>query len=221
MATPQILKRIVSSQATQWTLSAVGACYVLLIKWTGINDRPPPPRGGPFIIAMWHGRLALLHHLRHSETPLIALISTHRDGQLISKCAWWFNMGTVAGSSSKGGMRAVRELMRLAKAGHSLFITPDGPRGPRMQVNEGIIDIARLTGLPIVPASISCSRGPFLKSWDRFLVPVPFARTAIRWGEPIHVGREDDPAAASARLAAALTAVQAEADRAVDRTDGA
>lgn len=221
MATPQLLKRIVSSQAMQWTLSAVGAFYVLLIKWTGINDRPPPPAGGPFIVAMWHGRLALLHHLRHGRTPLIALISTHRDGQLISKCAWWFDMGTVSGSSSRGGMRAVRELIRLARAGHSLFITPDGPRGPRMQVNEGIIDIARLTGLPILPASISCSRGPFLKTWDRFLVPVPFARTAIRWGEPIRIGREDDTLAASARLAAALTAVQAEADRAVDRTDGA
>lgn len=221
MATPRLLKRIVSSQAMQWTLSAVGAFYVLLIKWTGFNDRPPTPAGGPFIIAMWHGRLALLHHLRHGDKALIALISTHRDGQLISKCAWWFDMWTVAGSSSRGGMRAVRELMRLAKAGHSLFITPDGPRGPRMEVNEGIIDIARLTGLPILPASISCSRGPFLKSWDRFLVPVPFSRTAIRWGEPIRIGSDDDAATVSARLKAALTAVQTEADRAVDRTDGA
>ena len=221
MATPQLLKRIVSSQPVQWMISAVGAAYVLVIKWTGINDRPPPPAGGPFIVAMWHGRLALLHHLRHGRKPLIALISTHRDGQLISKCAWWFDMGTVSGSSSRGGMRAVRELMRLAAAGHSLFITPDGPRGPRMHVNEGIIDIARLTGLPILPASISCSRGPFLRSGDRVLVPAPFARTAIRWGEDIHVARDADPAEASARLAAALTAVQEAADRAVDRTDGA
>jgi lysophospholipid acyltransferase (LPLAT)-like uncharacterized protein len=221
MATPQLLKRIVSSQPVQWMISAVGAFYVLLVKWTGINDRPPPPSGGPFIVAMWHGRLALLHHLRHGRKPLVALISSHRDGQLISKCAWWFDMGTVTGSTNRGGMRAVRELIRLAKAGHSLFITPDGPRGPRMQVNEGIIDVARLTGLPILPASISCSRGRFLKSWDRFLVPVPFARTAIRWGEPIHIGREEDATAARDRLAAALTAAQAAADRAVDRTDGA
>lgn len=221
MATPQLLKRIVSSQPVQWMISAVGAGYVLVIKWTGPTDRPPPPAGGPFIIAMWHGRLALLHHLRHGGKPLVALISTHRDGQLISKCAWWFDMGTVAGSSSRGGMRAVRELIRLAKAGHSLFITPDGPRGPRMQVNEGIIDIARLTGLPILPASISVSRGRFLNSWDRFLVPVPFSRTAIRWGEVIHVDRDVDTAEASARLAAALTAAQQAADRAVDRTDGA
>jgi lysophospholipid acyltransferase (LPLAT)-like uncharacterized protein len=221
MATPQILKRIVSSQPVQWMISAVGAAYVLVIKWTGRTDRPPPPPGGPFIVAMWHGRLALLHHLRHGGKPLVALISSHRDGQLISKCAWWFDMATVTGSTSRGGMRAVRELIRLGKAGHSLFITPDGPRGPRMQVNEGIIDIARLTGLPILPASISVSRGRFLRSWDRFLVPMPFARTAIRWGEVIHVARHADAAEVSARLAAALTAAQEAADRAVDRTDGA
>lgn len=221
MATPQLLKRLVASQAVQWTASALGAFYVMLIKWTGRTDRPPPPGGGPFIVAMWHGRLALLHHLRHGRKPLIALISSHRDGQLISKCAWWFEMGTVTGSTSRGGMRAVRELIRLARAGHSLFITPDGPRGPRMQVNEGIIDIARITGLPILPASIGVSRGRALKTWDRFLVPLPFARTAVRWGDPIHVDRHADPAEAGARLAAALTAVQEAADRAVDRADGA
>jgi len=218
MATPQLLKRIVASHPLQWIMSAIGAAYVLLIKWTGPTDRPVPPLGGPFIVAMWHGRLALLHHLRHSQKPLIALISTHRDGQLISKCAWWFDMRTVAGSSSRGGMQAVRELMRLAKAGHSLFITPDGPRGPCMQVNEGIIGIARLSGLPILPASISTSRGIFLRSWDRFLVPLPFSRTVIRWGEPIHVTRDCATAEVTARLAASLTEVQESADRAVDRT---
>jgi lysophospholipid acyltransferase (LPLAT)-like uncharacterized protein len=218
MATPQLLKRIVASQPVQWIMSAVGAAYVLLIKWTGPTDRPAPPAGGPFIVAMWHGRLALLHHLRHSPKSLIALISAHRDGQLISKCAWWFDMGTVEGSSSRGGMRAVRELIRLARDGHSLFITPDGPRGPRMQVNEGIVEIARLSGLPILPASISTSRGRFLNTWDRFLVPLPFSRQVIRWGEPIRVTRDCDTAEVTARLAAALTAVQEAADRAVDRT---
>jgi lysophospholipid acyltransferase (LPLAT)-like uncharacterized protein len=218
MATPQLLKRIVASPPVQWIMSAVGAAYVLLIKWTGPTDRPAPPPGGPFIVAMWHGRLALLHHLRHSQKPLIALISTHRDGQLISKCAWWFDMRTVAGSSSRGGVQAVRELMRLARAGHSLFITPDGPRGPRMQVNEGIVDIARLSGLPILPASISTSRGKFLRTWDRFLVPLPFSRTVIRWGEPIYVTRDSATAEVTARLTASLTAVQESADRAVDRT---
>jgi lysophospholipid acyltransferase (LPLAT)-like uncharacterized protein len=97
MATPRLFKRIIALQTVQWTASALGAGYVLLVRWTSRIDRPPPPPG-PFIIAMWHGRLAMLHLLRFGELPLIVLISGHRDGQLISKCAWHYNIKTVTGS---------------------------------------------------------------------------------------------------------------------------
>ena len=141
MATPQVFKRILAFEPVQWIASAVGAGYVLIVRWTSRIDRPAPPVPGPFIIAMWHGRLAMLHLLRFGELPLIALISGHRDGQLISKCAWHYNIKTVTGSSSRGGIGAARKLIRLAREGHCLFITPDGPRGPRMHVNESILDL--------------------------------------------------------------------------------
>ena len=217
MATPQLFKRIMASHPVQWVASAIGAGYVLLVRWTSRIDRPPPPMPGPFIIAMWHGRIAMLHLLRFGERPLIALISGHRDGQLISKCAWHYNIQTVTGSTTRGGIGAARRLIQLAREGHSLFITPDGPRGPRMRVNEGILDLAKLTGLPILPAVISTSGGKELATWDRFLVPQPFSRIAIRWGEPFHVDRGDDPSAARARLEDELNALQRSADRAVDR----
>jgi lysophospholipid acyltransferase (LPLAT)-like uncharacterized protein len=217
MATPRLLKRIMASEPVQWAASAIGAGYALVVRWTSRIDLPPPPPGGPFIIAMWHGRLAMLHLLRFGDQPLVALISGHRDGQLISKCAWHYDIRTVTGSSSRGGIGAARRLIRLARDGHSLFITPDGPRGPRMQVNEGIVDLSLLTGLPILPAAISTSGGKELKTWDRFLVPQPFSRIAIRWGSPFHVDRADDPASTRARLQAELNALQQSADRAVDR----
>ncbi|MGO9624114.1 MAG: lysophospholipid acyltransferase family protein [Steroidobacteraceae bacterium] len=217
MPTPRVLKRIMASEPVQWIASAIGAGYVLIVRWTSRIDRPAPPTPGPFIIAMWHGRLAMLHLLRFGEQPLVALISSHRDGQLISKCAWHYNIQTVVGSSSRGGIGAARRLIRLAREGHNLFITPDGPRGPRMHANENIVDLSLLTSLPILPAAISTSGGKELATWDRFLVPVPFSRIAARWGEPFRVGPGDDKAAISARLEASLNTLQREADHAVDR----
>jgi hypothetical protein len=217
MATLRLLKHVGSSPAFQWFLSAIGAGYVLLVRWTSRVDRPAPPAGGPFIIAMWHGRLAMLHQLRFGNHALVALISGHRDGQLISKCAWYYGIRTVTGSTTRGGSGAIRQLIRLAREGHSLFITPDGPRGPRMRVNKGIIDIARLSGLPILPAAISSSGGKELDTWDRFLVPVPFSRITIRWGEPFPVTEDSDAAAVGAQLEADLTLLQRAADHAVDR----
>ncbi len=217
MATPRLFKRFMASQPIQWIGSAVGAGYVVLVRWTSRIDLPPPPMQGAAIIAMWHGRLAMLHLLRFGERPLVALISGHRDGQIISKCAWYFAIRTVTGSSSRGGIAAARQLIRLARSGHSLFITPDGPRGPGMRVNRGVLDLSLLTGLPILPVAIGTSGGKELRTWDRFLVPQPFSRIAIRWGEPLRVGDRDDTAATSARLQATLNALQQAADRAVDR----
>jgi lysophospholipid acyltransferase (LPLAT)-like uncharacterized protein len=114
-------------------------------------------------------------------------------------------------------MVAVRQLIRLARAGHSLCITPDGPRGPRMRVNKGIIDIARLSGLPILPTAIATSGGKELDTWDRFRVPAPFSRIDIRWGAPLHVARDSDGTDDAARLETALTLLQHAADQAVDR----
>jgi lysophospholipid acyltransferase (LPLAT)-like uncharacterized protein len=217
MASPLIYRRLMALGFMQWLISGLGAGYVMLVKWTSKLDRPKPPFNAPVIIALWHGRLALLHYLRHGNRSLVALISGHRDGQLISKAGWYFDIRTVSGSSNRDSVRAVRELVLLAREGHSLFLTPDGPRGPRMRVNEGIIRIARMTQLPIVPATISTSRGVLMQTWDRFLLPLPFSRIVIRWGEPLHIAHDDTDNGARARLEMALTQLQNQADRAMGR----
>jgi len=208
MATPAFVKSILRSDAFQKFASVPLAIYFQLVTWTARIDRPQPPIPGPFIMAMWHGRLIMLPMLRVTDKPLVALISGHRDGRIVSKVGAIFGIETVTGSSSRGGMRAVRELMRFASAGHCLFVTPDGPRGPRMRVNDGILDLARLTGLPILPVSVCAQRAVMFNSWDRLVLPLPFSKVVIRWGEPIAVGPDDDRAATSARLSATLSAVQ-------------
>jgi lysophospholipid acyltransferase (LPLAT)-like uncharacterized protein len=217
MATPQVFKRLLKSSAFQWALSAIAAFYGNFVRMTARIDRPEPPAGGPYVLAMWHGRLFLLDFLRPNGRAIVTLISGHRDGQMISKIAWlgsWGQIRTVTGSSSRGGSKAIRELMRHAHAGETIFITPDGPRGPNMRAQRGVIEIARLAKLPILPASVSAKRRTQRASWDRFMVPYPFTRVAVRWGEPIHVDRNADSEALLAQLEAALTACQRSADEA-------
>jgi lysophospholipid acyltransferase (LPLAT)-like uncharacterized protein len=188
-----------------------------LVRLTNRLDRPEPPPGGPFILATWHSRLFLLSYLRIGDRPLVALISGNRDGQLISKIARMFGIHNVAGSSSRGGSQAIREMIRLSRDGHSIYITPDGPRGPAMKAQRGIVEIARLTGLPILPAAASTSSGGERNTWDRILVPYPFGRTVVRWGKPIRVDGNSDVATVCAKVENALTDLQQRVDRACGR----
>jgi hypothetical protein len=84
-------------------------------------------------------------------------------------------------------MRALKQMIRAIKGRLNLVVTPDGPKGPRAKVRPGVIEVAKLTGAPIVPVSFSASRRRILKSWDAFLVPVPFSRAVYIWGEPMYV----------------------------------
>ncbi|UYO44517.1 lysophospholipid acyltransferase family protein [Rhodopseudomonas palustris] len=216
MATPAFVKRITRSDTVLSLGVNFSKIYFKFVMWTGRYDRQAAPIPEPYILAMWHGRLIMAPMLQTKSKPLVALISGHRDGKIISRVGAAFGIQTAVGSSSRGGMRAAREMMRLGKSGHSLFVTPDGPRGPRMRINsEGVLDMARLTGLPILPVSVSLSRHKLLRSWDRLMLPGLFAKVAIRFGEPITVEAGSPTAEIAERLQAALTAAQNETDRIV------
>lgn len=216
MATPAFVKRITRSDSVLSLGVLLSRIYYPFVLWTGRYDRQAAPIPEPYILAMWHGRLIMAPMLRPKGKPLVALISAHRDGKVIARIGAAFGIQTAVGSSSKGGMRAAREMMRLGRAGHSLFVTPDGPRGPRMRINsDGILDLARLTGLPILPVSASMSRNKMLRSWDRLMLPGLFAKIAIRFGEPIVVTADSDAAETAEGLRLSLNALQAEVDRLV------
>lgn len=143
------------------------------------------------------------------------LISAHSDGQLIARAVAYFGIQTIQGSSTRGGGEALRTLVRKLKSGESVGITPDGPRGPRMRASDGAITLARLSGVPILPASISVSRRKVLDTWDHLIVPMPFGRGAMVWGDPITVPRDADDALLAQlkdQLEVALNNVSAEAD---------
>jgi hypothetical protein len=153
-------------------------------------------RGERVIVAFWHGRL-LMMPFAYPGQPAAILISQHRDGEYISRTARVLGFVVIRGSATRGGVRAVKQMIRALKGGVHLVITPDGPKGPRARVKSGVIEIARLTGAPIVPVSFSAERRLTLKSWDAFLIPLPFSRAVYTWGEPIYV----DPAASKEDVA--------------------
>jgi lysophospholipid acyltransferase (LPLAT)-like uncharacterized protein len=187
-------------------------------RWTTLNGTVAAPAWAgekPVIVAFWHNRLALMPACWPSPKPFHMLISSHPDGRLIANTIAHFGFSAVAGSSTRGGGEALRALVRLVKDGASIGVTPDGPRGPRMRAGEGVLMLARLSGAPIVPVSVSVSRRLVLNTWDRLIIPLPFGRGAMVWGEPIHVPREAgerDLADLRQRLEADLNRVSAEAD---------
>ena len=118
---------------------------------------------------------------------MAALVSASRDGAFLAGILEWFGVRPVRGSSSRRGGQALLELTSWAQRGHDLTITPDGPRGPCYQVQEGIASLAQVTGLPIVPVAMNLNWKIRVKSWDRFQIPLPFARCEVCVGRAIRV----------------------------------
>ncbi len=142
------------------------------------------------ILAFWHGRLLMIPLCYHGR-GIKALISQHKDGEMIARVMRLFGYGTVRGSSTRGGAAAMREMVRTLGS-FDIAITPDGPRGPRYVVQEGVITLARLTGVPIIPVTFGSSKKKVFGSWDSFNLPLPFGRGAFLWGEPIFVDKSAD-----------------------------
>lgn len=144
------------------------------------------------IYVFWHGRLLLMPKLYSGNRKIHALISTHRDGEIIAKTVERFNCGLVRGSSRRGGRKALVKAMEILSSGDSLVIVPDGPKGPRMRAKGQIIHLARNTNIPIIPVTYSIRNGYVLSSWDRFLMPYPFSKGIIIYGEPMFITEGDD-----------------------------
>ncbi len=151
----------------------------------------------PVIFSLWHGRLLPLTYF-HRHRGITAIISRSEDGEYISRVVEGWGYETVRGSTSRGGGEALRGLVKAIRQGHSLAITPDGPRGPRQQLQDGVLRVAQLSARPIIPTTCACTRAWWPGSWDRFCVPKPFSTVTIRYGAPYHVERDASPAALEA-----------------------
>jgi hypothetical protein len=144
--------------------------------------------GQPVMFVFWHGQLLpLIHYHRHEG--IVVLVSEHDDGEYVTRVLRRNGFATVRGSSTRGGTRGLKGLIRAAREGHDLAVTPDGPRGPRGRFKPGALAAAQMAGLPVVPVALTASAGYRVKSWDGFLVPRPFAKITIEYLEPRFLDR--------------------------------
>ena len=146
----------------------------------------------PIIHVLWHNQIFASPYLWRKMYPkreCVVLTSASKDGAVLASAVKVFKVGAVHGSSSRRGAAAIVALRRAAKAGKDLVFTPDGPRGPRYQLQPGVVKIAQTTGLLIVPMHIEYLSCWTLKTWDRFRIPKPFSKVRITLREPITVPR--------------------------------
>jgi lysophospholipid acyltransferase (LPLAT)-like uncharacterized protein len=171
--------------------------FTLRCRWidrSGFFDKPPV---SPAIYCIWHNRLALCMTSYHGYVKrrtvaknLAALISASKDGGFLAAILERFGVQPVRGSSSRRGRQALLELTTWTERGYDIAITPDGPRGPCYEVQDGVMALAQLTGLAIVPVTHNLRWKIRLKSWDRFQIPLPFSVCEMIFEKPIFVPRD-------------------------------
>ena len=179
-----------------WLLRSIGSTWRIASEGT----LPPGPGEMPVLGAFWHQHIliaAFVFRDRQYGVP----VSRSRDGELIAAVLGHLGYAPLPrGSSSRGGATALWALMRMVKNGTTVSIQTDGPRGPAQKSKPGIVALARLTGAPIVPVGFSATPGLRFRSWDRTLLPLPFARVRCVFAPRIQVRRDADSKAEVAAL---------------------
>lgn len=156
---------------------------------------------GAKVIAFWHDSqlcmpfaYALVRRERPDVPQVYTLISEHSDGRIIAWAIKLLGLDSVAGSSTRGGLEGLLQLIQLAKSGQHVAITPDGPRGPRHKSKRGVVVLARETGFPLCPAVLMAERRWEFDSWDRMFLPKPFSRMVVHVAEPMLVPKTTEDA---------------------------
>ena len=205
-----------------WLIPWAGYLYMRLVRATSriefrgadALDRARAS-SGQFILSFWHSRFPMMQYV-YPDGKMAVLVSQHRDAQLIGRLLALHGHTIIHGSSTRGGMAAMRALLRAVRDGSDLSITPDGPKGPRRRAKSGVVTAAKLSGLAVVPVTFSARQALRLRSWDQTLVPRPFCSGLFLYGDPIHVPRDldaDGEEAYRLRIEEALDRLTDEADR--------
>ena len=196
----KLYKKILNQTWAQNIVSMLGAGYLRLVQITGrweVRDwqtmQALIDENRPIILCFWHSRLIANAFGWKSDKPLHQLSTPHRDGKIAAATYNRLGVKTIWGSTSKGGSEAVRAMLKVLKHGGIISITPDGPRGPRQRMQKSAIDIARMSGAVLVPVSNSMSPFKILGTWDRMIVPLPFAKGIFAVGQPVEVPRDASP----------------------------
>ena len=172
--------------------------------------------GRPVVFAFWHGVLLPLEYICRGRSIQV-LSSWHRDGEMSARVMTALGYGVVRGSSTRGSARGLLRMLARAVEGLDLAITPDGPTGPAARVKRGIFYLTEKSGGKLVPVGVGAGRAKRMSSWDSFVVPLPFSRVAVVYGEPLEWDESASFEEKAALLEAALGRVNKEASEVVAR----
>ena len=211
--------------AASFAIWSVLALLGSTIRWTRVGSEELErawKSGDGVLMAFWHGRSIMLP-LVYGGRGACIMNSTHRDGEIISRVLARFGIESTRGSSTRGAVPGFLNLMRASRRGLDIALIPDGPRGPAGVAKGGAAELALATGAPLFPIAVSSSHAWRLKTWDRMLLPRPFARVVMVVGEPLRASGSGRPARGveretlRAQLEERLRSVTAEADRIAGR----
>jgi lysophospholipid acyltransferase (LPLAT)-like uncharacterized protein len=187
----------------RWMIRAADLVFYVLICLIGRTTRfhvegwenweAAAGEGAPAVYAFWHNRV-LLATWYFRKREIVVMTSRSFDGEYIARFIQRFGYGAARGSSSRGGVGALVEMVRLMKAGKPAGFTIDGPRGPMYEAKMGAVLLAKKSGFPILPFNVTARRFWAAKSWDRLQVPVPFSTALVSIAPPIHVAKDADEA---------------------------
>src|SRR5262245_46643273 len=143
-------------------------------------------RGERAIVSFWHNRLLMLPLIADGQ-PMCIMVSQHRDGEIATNLLGAWGVSTVRGSATRGAVGGFLRLVDAYRRGSNLAVIPDGPRGPRYVAKPGAVYLAKAVGSPIYPIAYAANRAARLRSWDGLIIPLPFARVLIQFGEPLEL----------------------------------
>ena len=200
----QLIRSQIGNALVGWTAGMIIAILMLTVRWRAHKDEDISKilhSQEGVVLVFWHERLIAMPWLWPSPFKLFALQSPHPDGRMMSRAIGCFGIKTVWGSSNRSPLSGLRGLKRVLDSGHSVAITPDGPRGPARVMAAGPVSIAQMAGKAIVPMCWSVDRYWRATGWDRLIIPKPFARGQFVMSTPINVEKLDKTALEETRVA--------------------
>jgi len=201
-----MFKKTLDNFLIKHIISLIGIMYILLTYYTSritfsnqSKIESLSKNNENFIYAFWHDQLLMCPFTWKNDLDILVLISKHKDGDIISKVISYLGFKTIRGSTNKpgkiknkGGFIAAKKILSSLKNNMCVGIAPDGPRGPRHEVADGIINIARTSNKKIIPVALGFKSKWTLNTWDKFIVPKFFSSMKVSWGEPIEIQEEDN-----------------------------
>ena len=188
-----IRKKLLKHFIVQQLLALIAFIYIVFVKITSnikYENIDSPKKywqnKKPFILAFWHGQLMTFSYTWKINKKLNILASSHSDGRFGASIARYFKVNNIPISSDSNNL-SLRPIFKILNSNNYIAITPDGPRGPKEKVSEGIIKIAKISKVPIIPVGFESSKNFCLKSWDSFLITLPFSKCRIVWGDSITI----------------------------------